>query len=74
MSNRQHIGTIKPDKIWMKDKEEWVGQAVCLRLNKQQSKDFAGMIAKVAELTDKADITIYPKKKIHKITITYAKD
>ncbi len=71
-TKRKYLGTIKPDKLWMKDKEEWGGTTVSLRLDKSQSLELSELLTEAARETNEIDLTIYPKKRTPTVTVTYA--
>ena len=70
---REYLGRIKSIKVWMKDKENWNGVTVSLRLNKRQSMELSTLLREASNQTNEIDLTIYPKKPTPDLTVTYAK-
>ena len=64
---------VKPQKIYIKDMENWKGKSVGVVLTKNDALLLAEGLIKASRQTNKIDITIFPKAKTPVITITYLK-
>lgn len=62
---------IKPQKIYIKDLDNWKGKSVGIVLSREDALLFAEGLIKGLQEADKLEVTIFPKVKTPIITITY---
>ncbi len=64
---------VKPEKVYIKDINNWKGKSVGIVLSQEQALLFSEGLIKAAMVTKKIDVTIFPKSKTPVITITFLK-
>ncbi len=64
---------VKPEKVYIKDAENWKGKSVGLVLSQDEALLFAEGLIKASRSAKKIDVTIFPKSKTPVITVTYLK-
>jgi len=64
---------VKPQKVYIKDMDNWKGKSVGVVLSKNDALLLSEGLIKAAQKTNKIDVTIFPKAKTPVITITYLK-
>lgn len=63
--------SIKPQKVYIKDLENWKGKSVGIVLSKEDALRLAEGLIKAAQKANSIDVTIFPKIKHPTITTTY---
>lgn len=64
---------IKPEKVYIKDINNWKGKSVGIVLSKEEALFLAEGLIKASRVSSKVDMTIFPKAKTPVITITFLK-
>lgn len=64
---------VKPQKVYIKDMNNWRGKSVGIVLSKNDALLLAEGLIKASQQTNKIDLTVFPKSKTPTITITYLK-
>ncbi|NCO24985.1 hypothetical protein GW901_00460 [Candidatus Parcubacteria bacterium] len=62
---------VKPQKVYIKDIDNWKGESVGIVLLKNDALLLAEGLIKTSQKAKKIDITIFPKAKTPVITVTY---